>query len=164
MKWVKYHLRQIVSATPLNFEELATVLCQIKTRLSSRSICAMSTDPNELEPLSPGHFLIGGGGTYGWQIMEQMTQSFGRWWSTEYLSRLQQRPKWHSAGKRIPVGDLIKDDQPPLLWKMARVLQLHRGSDTVTRVVTLKTVNYILQRPMAKLCQLPSIDPASTSN
>lgn len=40
--------------------------------------------------------------------------------------------------------------------KMGRIHELHPGEDGVVRVVTVKTATNLLQRPVAKLCVLPS--------
>lgn len=41
------------------FEELATILSQIKACVNSRPLVSMSGDAVEIEALTPGHFLIG---------------------------------------------------------------------------------------------------------
>lgn len=41
------------------FEEVSTLLRQIKACGNSRPLCAISSVPNDLMPLTPGHFLIG---------------------------------------------------------------------------------------------------------
>ena len=52
------HLSRIVGETKLNFEELATVLCQIEACLNSRPLIPLPGDVN-VDILTPGHFLIG---------------------------------------------------------------------------------------------------------
>jgi len=59
VKSCKFHLKRVIGQGLLTFEELATVLIQIEACLNSRPICQMSTTPMDLQPLTPGHFLIG---------------------------------------------------------------------------------------------------------
>ena len=80
-------------------------------------------------------------------------------WSKEYLSRLQLRPKWNRSDHDIAIGDLvlIKDDRlPPNQWKLGRITDLHPGPDSLVRVVSVKTNNGIIKRPLVKICKLPS--------
>jgi hypothetical protein len=173
VKSMKYHLRRTMGRSLLTLEELFTLTAQIEACLNSRPLCPLSSDPNDLSPLTPGHFLIGSALTAipepdlnstpvtrldRWQLVQSLTQSFWKRWSKEYLARLQQRPKWYVSQSNISVNDLvlIKNElTPPLKWRLARVLKLHPGRDEKVRVVTLKTESGELTRPITKLCRLP---------
>ncbi|GFT61773.1 integrase catalytic domain-containing protein [Trichonephila clavipes] len=50
---------------------------------------------------------------------------------------------------------LIKEEGPPGIWQMARVLQVHPGNDGLVRVATVKTQKSVLKRPVHKLHKLP---------
>jgi hypothetical protein len=131
----KQHLRRIVGTTSLNFEEFYTVLSQIEACLNPRPTTVLSSDPNDLQPLTPGHFLIGRplnsipepnllevkpNLLMRWQLVQRLVQPFWMRWSSEYLSRLQQRSKWWAARTNIQVVDvvLVKDEHlPPMRWK-----------------------------------------------
>lgn len=173
VKSVKHHLRRIVGQTKLTFEELSTVLTQIEAVLNSRPISALSSDPNDINPLTPGHFLIGSSlnslpeTSYEdttiahlsrWKLLQKLHQDFWRRWSTEYLHQLQQRPKWKMATKNIEVGDLVllkEDGLPPFHWKLARITAVFPGKDDITRVVHLKTPQGEFERSITKVCPLP---------
>ena len=53
------HLRKVTGEVKLTFEELATVVAQIKACLNSSPLVPLASDDEGLEVLTPGHFLIG---------------------------------------------------------------------------------------------------------
>ncbi|UYV64718.1 hypothetical protein LAZ67_3001747 [Cordylochernes scorpioides] len=108
VKSMKYHLRRTMGSALLNFEELTTSLAQIEACQNSRPLCPLSEDPEDLQALTPGHFLIGGSLTElpdeddiiamslpnRWQLIQKSMNHFWTRWSQEYVSQLQQRSKW----------------------------------------------------------------------
>lgn len=175
VKSIKSHLIKVLSNTHLTYEQLYTVLCQIEAILNSRALTALSSDPNDLDALTPAHFLVGDkliaiperdvvnipvNRLKLYEILQQITQHFWRRWSVEYLTSLQQRVKWKLDAPTTPkVGDLVlltKDNFPVLQWKLARITQLHAGTDKVVRVVTVRTPNGIVKRSVTKISILPS--------
>lgn len=133
VKSIKGHLRRTLGNALLIFEELVTVLTRVEACLNSRPITPLSTDPSDLNALTPAHFLIGGSLTClpdhnitdmfsNWQRTQQLFQQIWTRWSREYLSQLQERTKWHSTkGDAIRTGMLVllKDENlPPLQWSL----------------------------------------------
>ena len=59
VKACKHHLKRIVGESELTFEEMATILCQIKACFNSRPLYTVrdSNDNDGIAPLMPGHFL-----------------------------------------------------------------------------------------------------------
>ncbi|KAH0946517.1 hypothetical protein HN011_006410 [Eciton burchellii] len=153
--------------------EFATLLCQIETYLNSRSIAALSDDPSNLSALMPGHFLIGRllislpeesvleiniNRLSRWQLMQAMQEQIWRSWSKDYLYSLQVRNSWSKSHPNIKINDLVivrNPQLPPFRWELARVLQVHSGSDGYVRVVTLRTPCYHYKRPIAQIFKLP---------
>lgn len=169
----KHHLRRIVGNANLTFEEMSTVLTQIEAVLNSRPMSPLSTDPTDLNPLTPSHFLIGRPLTAvpGEDLtdkrasqlnrflrVEHLRQHFWKRWSREYISELQQRTKWKSHKDDIALDSLVlikEDNLPPLKWRLGRVIQIFPGSDGVSRVADIRTANGITRRAFSKICPLP---------
>ncbi|CAI6376545.1 unnamed protein product [Macrosiphum euphorbiae] len=175
VKSTKYHLRRCIGDSILNFEELHTVLVQIEAVLNSRPVMAVSDDPDCLEALTPGHFLIGRPLTTfpeptlldeptiscprrRWDLVQRMFQQFWLRWRRDYVNSLQQRPKWSRPMANFKIGDLVilkEDNQSPLDWHLGRIIQLHQGADGLVRVATVKTRGSTMKQPITKLAMLP---------
>lgn len=180
VKSFKSHFYKVASEAALTFEEASTLVTQIEAILNSRPLCALSSDPNNLNYLSPGHFLVGSSlisypepditriqinRLSRWQRLEQIRQHFWKRWSLEYLSQLQQRTKWHAnRGEQLKVGQLIlcrEEGLPPLRWMLGRVQEVCPGDDHIIRTAVIKTARGIFKRPAVKLSILPIESSAS---
>lgn len=174
VKAFKHHLKRIINQATLTYEEFNTLIISIEASLNSRPLCPMTSDPNDMEALTPGHFLTGGplnavpepsvleiqnNRLDRWKLLIKMHQDFWKTWSKEYLCELQQRPnKWRSQRDNLQVGDLviIRDDRlPPSNWQLARVKHAHPGEDGCVRVVTLKYQGGETKRAVNRVCRLP---------
>lgn len=177
IKAAKSHLYRVVGDQVLTFEELTTLFVQIEAILNSRPLYPISSDPNDLSCLTPGHFLtlepltavpeddisnINIKRLPRWQMLQAFQQNFWSRWKTEYLNSLTQRAKWTKDSKPLSIGSMviIKDDnRAPLHWTLARVVALQRGDDGIARSATVKNANnHTLNRPLVKLCPLPLED------
>ncbi|XP_045445808.1 uncharacterized protein LOC123653874 [Melitaea cinxia] len=132
-----------------------------------------SLHPDDFQALTPGHFLIGRPLTAPmyedltvtpytrlarYDRVEQLRQHFWKRWSKEYVSELQRRTKWIENKDRISIDTLVvvKDDyQPPLNWKLGRIIRLYPGKDGIPRVVDIRTSNGVIQRAVTKISPLP---------
>lgn len=174
VKSAKRHLVAELGSEAITFEDLATILCQIEACLNSRPICALSTNPDNCEALTPGHFLIGQPMNLTpepdlkkiptnrldqWQQVQQRTSVIWDRWKNEYLASLQPRGKWRTIQPNVLVDQLVlvkNDNSPPTQWELARVVQVHADAEGVVRTVTLRKGQAMYQRPIHKLCLLPS--------
>lgn len=170
---VKHHLKRILGTRVVTFEELDTVFKRIEAVLNSRPLCPLSTDPSDLEALTPGHFLVGHALSAlpepnlvdtpqnrldRWQLIRQAAQCFWQQWRNDYLNSLRQRQKWHDSAPNLEVGKLVlikEDNLAPLHWRLGRIQTCYPGKDGVVRVVEVKTSAGTLKRAVTRLCPLP---------
>lgn len=125
----KHHLKRVLQNALLTFEELYSVITQIEAMLNSRPLCPLSSDPTDLIPLTPSHFLIGRPATSiadpdtthlpesqlsQYQRLQQLCQHFWQRWHKEYISELQQRIKWQKTNGELKEGAmvLLKKEEP----------------------------------------------------
>ncbi|XP_070528960.1 uncharacterized protein [Cardiocondyla obscurior] len=174
VKSVKKHMYKIVGHASLTYEELCTLFYEIEANLNSRPLAPLSTDPNDLSCITPGHFLVGAAlcsfpvadlqdiaetRLSRWQRVERIRQHFWTRWSQEYLHILTQRSKWREQkGPAIQEGQLVLVQQPglePMMWTLGRVIQTHPRPEGIVRAATLKTRGGTVTRPTVKLAVLP---------
>ncbi|XP_036322184.1 uncharacterized protein LOC118736204 [Rhagoletis pomonella] len=179
VKSFKNHFKKIASTHKYTFEDLSTFLCRVESCLNSRPLSPSSSEPTDLEPLTPGHFLIGGhllappeldvnenpaSIVNRWQKLKALHQTFCRRWKSEHLSELQKRIKWKHPKENIKPGDLVvikEDNLAPTEWRLGRVVNVHPGADSRVRVVDILTEKGQVTRPLVKLVLLP---PCSDGN
>ena len=180
----KYHLRRIVGSTVLTYEEFSTLLSQIEACLNSRPLCTLSDDPTNLFVLTPGHFLIGCAPLTTqtecnmvesnmplrsrWKLLQTNVEQFWKKWSIEYLNELQQRYKWNKNNANIQIGQIVlikNENLSSFKWPLGKIIELHPGADGIVRVVTIKSQQNTIKRPVNKLCILPTdIHQSSTTS
>ena len=115
-------LKAILGESLVEEDVLATVLTEVEATLDSRPLCAVSDDPNDLQPLTPNHLLLQRTvsalppGTFvkedmlfrkKWRQTQMLADYFWRRWLREYVPALQQRQKWHKPRRNAQVGDLL---------------------------------------------------------
>ncbi|XP_074115104.1 uncharacterized protein LOC141537824 [Cotesia typhae] len=173
VKSFKHHLIRTVGDTLLTFEQLETYIIEIEAILNARSISPMSSDPHDLLPLTPAHFLIGSALTSfpqvdftdtqvnrlsAWQHAQQLKQHFWKRWHKEYLHQLMKFSGTQQQSTSHKIGDLVliaEENLPPLKWALERIIAVHPGKDGIVRVVTLRTKTGTYDRCVKKLCPLP---------
>lgn len=60
VKAFKYHLKRVIGDQKLTYEEFSSLLAQIEGCMNSRPLCAISEDPEDINYLTPSHFLSSG--------------------------------------------------------------------------------------------------------
>lgn len=183
VKAVKAHLIKVTKSVSLDYESFYTVLTQIEAVLNSRPLTPLSPDPTDLNPLTPGHFIIGRpitsvvdqdvvdvptGRLPNFQRAQQVIQHFWKRWQKEYLAQLQNRWKWKDGRGAPPaIGALVilkEDYAPPCLWRLGRITAHHPGTDGIVRVVSVRTVSGEVKRALTKICVLPECDTKYSLN
>lgn len=177
VKSTKLHLKKVLGNTSLNYEDFQTLLTQIEATLNSRPLSPISTDPEDLNPLTPGHFIIGRplcalpepsyvdvpeNHCSRYQHIQRLIQMFWKRWSKEVIPELQKRTKWFRHLPNLLHIDsvvLLQDDNlPPLQWCLGRVTEIHHSSDNIPRSATVITSSgKLLKRTVHKLCVLPGV-------
>ena len=172
VKSFKHHLKRSVDDRILAYDELETVCVEIEAILNSQPLTPLSSDPNDLEALTPGHFLIGDSlrrlpeqnyqdtpdnRLSAWEQLTKIKQRFWDRWHLEYLNTLISRKKQSISGEKLEPGlmVLIADDNPcSLKWSLGRITEVHPGEDGIVRTVSVKMKNGIVKRPASKIAVL----------
>ena len=150
---------------------LQTLLTEVERVLNGRALTANSDDPNDLQPLTPAHFLMQRKsiclppGVFEkadqyrrkWKQVQLLADLFWKRWVHEYLPTLQIRGKWRKTLpnlKRNALVLLVDDNVPRGHWNLGRVLEVYPGPDGMVRTVKVKTKDSVFIRPIQKLCLL----------
>ena len=158
----------------MHYEEFYTLTTQIEAILNSRPMIPLSSDPNDLEVITPAHFLIGTQLTAvpekdlddskinfvnRYRHLQLIRQHFWKRWVMEYLHQVQIRTKWQfDSDPKTHIGSLVllkEENVPPMVWPLGRIVEVHPGKDSITRVVSVKTKGGVLKRAVSKLSVLP---------
>ena len=141
--------------------------------LNSRPLVPLDSAPLDgAQVLTLGHFLIGRSlkalpnlpdttsrltNLKRWNLCQRLTHNIWDKWSQDYLRQLQQLQRWKHPKRTVRVGDvvLLKDNELfHRSWPLARVEEVHTGSDRLVRVVRLRTERGIYKRAITRLVPL----------
>ncbi|XP_073979979.1 uncharacterized protein [Rhodnius prolixus] len=174
VKSTKRLLKVTLGLQEPTMECFLTIICQVEAILNSRPLTALSSSPDDLQVLTPGHFLIMRPMTAlptsdslnqrtalksKWAMAQFTVSQFWKRWHKEYLLEQQAMLKWHSPSFPAAEGQVVvimDDNLPPLQWSLGRSAKLHYGRDNVARVAEVKTASGVVSRPVRKLCPLPN--------
>lgn len=175
IRTTKDALKRTLGRSSLDVEGLTTTLCEVEAVINSRPLTYLEDDPNELQPLTPAHFLLGKRAiampepgvtaetsTHAElqrrvQYRKRISTELWRRWKHAYLLQLRSahcRPEQGSSP--IHIGDVVivnEDNTAPMFWKLGRVTSLHPGRDGVARACSVRlATGHVVNRPVQKLC------------
>lgn len=122
IKSVKTHLLRLIGHQLFTFEEFYTIFTLIESTLNSRPLIPMSSDVDDINALTPGHFLTTESLTTlsipeitfvpisrlsRWKLVQRLHQDFWRRYKIEYLHTLQQKSKWLKCNSNPKIGTLV---------------------------------------------------------
>ena len=169
---IKRLLKKMLGRASLDYEDLLTVLCDCEAVVNSRPLTYISSDVEDLAPLTPSMFLreqadasvqdldmvdrstLKRAARRRQRVMEDLRRRF----RTEYLGALQ--PMSSKRSTSVKVGDvvLIGNEQNRLKWPMGRVIEIIPGKDGIIRLVRIGTSKGQLLRPVQKIYPLESAE------
>lgn len=169
IRTVRRLLTGLMSEQVLTDEALQTLFCRVESLINGRPLTTVSTDPNDLNALTPNHLLILGssGGHEGgfdapclrtkWRQVEYLSQLFWSRWLKEYIPQQQARTKWKVARRNLKVGDVVvvqDKTMPRGQWLLGRIFETHTDKDGLVRQVGVMTKKGKQLRPISRLCLL----------
>ena len=159
--------------TPLTFEEMTTVICQVEACLNSRPIVPVTSHNQDgLQTLTASHFLIfKPPSSYPsdpripenpdllkkWNLCQSIVHQFWKRWAMEYLNTLQSRTKWQHSKPNLKIDDIVimkPDTHFTCHWPLAKILETYPGENDIVRVALVKTATGTYKRPVTKLSLL----------
>lgn len=123
VKSMKFHLKRVIGTRVLDYHGFYTLLCKIEAILNSRPLTPLTDDPQDMQALTPAHFLIMREfvapppfqcatdkhliGRKLWEARKQILDHFWVRWRQEYLVKQQERKKWRREKEEIKEGHLV---------------------------------------------------------
>ena len=161
----------LVGERLLTDETLRTFLVEVEKILNDRPITPVSSDPHDLDALTPNHILLLRRNPCSppdvfdesdkfkarWKLVHLLADEFWQRLTKEYLPTLQERQKWLRQQPNFQVGDLVlmaDKNTPRGRWPKALVEQTFPDSEGIVRQVVVRTADGVYRRDVRKLCML----------
>ena len=172
IKAAKKAIYAILGSADITDEELLSAVVGAKGLINCRPLTYQSSDPADLTPLTPNHFLHGQlGGRFApdsvdseafnprkrWRRVQELERHFWHRWLQEWIPSLSARKKWRRDQVDLKVGDVVivmSSDTPRGKWPLGRIVKAFSGKDSRVRVADVQVGKTVLRRPIVKLCPL----------
>ncbi|XP_070069275.1 uncharacterized protein [Drosophila takahashii] len=176
VKVAKHLLIRAIGCALLSKDELDTIVVEVEAILNTRPIVAVTTNPNDIQAITPANILAGR--TLGalppvsvqrvnddklsylsrWRLVSAIKERFCTSWLREYLLSLQQKQKWTKDQHNLVEGTIVlihEDNIPSQAWMLGVVTKVFPGSDGKVRVAEVKTKSNYVKRAIHRLAPLP---------
>ena len=163
----------VLDGRSLTDDVLITTMCLVEQTLNARPLTSVTDDPDDLEALTPNHFLMGRANLATpflpdaqrytdlrrvFRVSQAYSDMIWTRWTKEYLPEWNVRNIWNKDDLRqLKVNDLVwvvDENVKRSNYKMARVLEEQEGSDGRVRSATVVTKDGKRKRPVVKLAPL----------
>ncbi|XP_074035219.1 uncharacterized protein [Leptinotarsa decemlineata] len=153
-------------------EILHTLIVEIEYTVNSHPLTYVSSDHQDVEALTPNHFLIGKSNEVNplgisadtnshlrkqWRVAQRYADLFWKRWIREYVPSLIKRSKWQFNSSDVAEGDIViiaDDSFPRNSWPRGKVTRIFPGPDGRVRVVEVTTATGVYRRPITKIILL----------
>ena len=151
VKLAKSALKTVTNDKPLYKEVLRTCLVEVESTFNSRPLTLVSDNYNDLQVLTPNHFLTGKGTKYfssskfpqsdinsqkNWKSMQALANMFLTMFIKVYLRTLQDRKKWSRVTGNLGVNDTVlvkNENKSRSIWSLARIIDVYVGNDRIVK-------------------------------
>ena len=172
IKSAKRAIYSVLGNSGIRDEELITAFTAAESLVNSRPLTYQTSDPKDVTPLTPNHFLHGQvGGEVApeavdytnfnlrnrWRRGQQLLNQVWTRWLKEYLPTLNKRQKWTEIVNDMKKGDVVlalDNNLPRGRWPLGRIIETYPGKDGHTRVAKVQCGDRTLVRPIHKLVPL----------
>ena len=153
-------------------QRLVTFMCEVESIMNSRPITPVSSDPNNMEPLTPNHLLLLKSevtlppslfkkedlfSSCTWKQVQYLADIFWRRWSRKYLPLLELRQKWVSRRRNLAIGDVVlvaTESSQKNSWLLGRIVETFLDGRGFVGQVKVRTRTAVFESPVDKLCLL----------
>lgn len=172
IRTIRKILRSLLREQITDDESLPTLMCEVESILNSRPISAVSSDPCDLEALTPNHLLLLKSeaplppGLFQhkdllsrrrWRQVQYLADVFWRRWCKEFLPLLQIRHKWVLPRRNLAVGDIVliaTESSRRNSWPLGKIVEVFPDKRGFVRRAKVSMKSGVFERPIDKLCLL----------
>ena len=164
--------RSLLGVQLVHDETLLTFMAEVEKILNDRPLTPPSSDPQDLEPLTPSKLLllrpnvcqsptetsdVVSYASKRWKQAHYLADVFWKRWIREYIPALQLKQKWLRPRPSLAVGDLVlvvDEASPRGFWTKGIVQEVFPDKHGFVRQVLVRTASSVLRRDVRKLCLL----------